>query len=487
MVLRRARDAGFDGVEILGSTGYLVSQFLSPLTNKRQDKYGGDNIQRGTFLFSILQEIRKQVGNDFNVCVKFDAEDKMEGGRVLEDAMEIAPKIVMAGADRLHVWAGWHEANKPMMTSDVPRGAFSHFARSIKSVVNVPVATVGRINDPYVAADILQREDADLIGLGRPMLCDPKFVIKTEQGRTDEIRRCIACCHCFDLIRAGRLGCGLNPELGREGDVSIRPALKKKHVVVVGAGPAGLETARVAALRGHQITLFDEKDTLGGMINLAAIPPHKEELKNPITYYTRQMEILGVDLRLGESFSKENLKALRPDTVVMATGAEELIPDIPGIDGSHVVTATKVLCECVGIGNKVMVIGGGLVGVETAEFLADQGREVTVIEMLKSVASDVGPTSRWGLIKRIREKIKILTSTTVVAVKPGWVVVEKSNKEKEEIPADTVVVAVGMSARSELKTSLEQSNIDFYMIGSCKKPGQIDEAVADGFELGCRL
>ena len=439
------------------------------------------------FSFRFSKRFENGFGNDFNVCVKFDAEDKMDGGRVLEDAVEIAPHIVAAGADRLHVWAGWHEANRPMLTASVPRGAFSHFAGAIKRVVDVPVAAVGRINDPYVAADILRQKDADLIGLGRPLLCDPEFVVKAEQGRSDEIRRCMACCRCFDRIRTDPVQCSLNPELGSEGDVPIRPTSKKRRVAVIGAGPAGLETARVAALRGHQVTLFDEKDTLGGMIHLAHIPPHKKELKNSIAYYARQMEILGVDLRLGESFSEERLMALRPDAVVMATGAKELIPDIPGIDGSHVVTASDALCECVEIGEKVAVIGGGLVGIETAEFLADRGRNVTVIEMLKSVASDVGPASRWGLIKRIREKMKIHASAMVVAIKPGSIVVEKSDGGKEEIPADTVVVAAGMCPRSELRNSLEQSGSEFRMIGSCKKPGQIAEAVAEGFEVGCRL
>jgi 2,4-dienoyl-CoA reductase-like NADH-dependent reductase (Old Yellow Enzyme family)/thioredoxin reductase len=490
----RAQKAGFDGIEILGSSGYLISQFLSPLTNKRDDKYGGDTLQRATFLFSILRETRKRVGNDFNICVKFDAEDSMEGGRTLKDSILLAPHIVSAGADRLHIWAGWHEATRPMLPMFVKRGAFSHLAAEIKKVVDVPVSTVGRINDPYVAADILAKGEADLIGLGRTLLCDPDFVKKTSDGRTDEIRRCTACCYCFDQImraiqgdkKAG-LKCSINPELGREGEGLIRPAEEKKNVVVVGGGPAGMEVARIASLRGHRVTLFEKEDKLGGLVNLAFVPPHKGELKNVVDYYVHQMEILPLKVRLGESFTEEEFERIKPDALVFAAGARELLPRIPGISAEHVFTALEILKDDIPVEERVVVIGGGLIGVETAEFLADQGKKVTVIEMLKAVATDVGPTIRWGLLARLSRKISMLTSTKVIEIKEGSVVVSDPEHNRKEIPCDTVVIATGLDSRSGLVEPLKNRGAEVYVVGSCVKPGQIAEAVADAFAVGCKI
>lgn len=491
----RARKAGFDGVELCACSGYLISEFLSAVTNKREDHYGGDVLQRAHFLLSILREMRNLVGDDFNVCVKFDAEDGMKGGKTLEDSLMLAPLLVEAGADRLHIWAGWHEATRPMLPMSVPRGAFSYLSAAIKEVVDVPVSTVGRINDPYVAAGILAKGEADLIGLARPVLCDPDFVKKTMEGRTREIRRCTACCHCFDQImkllmngdKEAELTCSLNPELGREGENLIKPASRKKKVVVVGGGPAGTEAARVAALRGHDVTLYEKYTTLGGMIKLAVVPPHKEELNNIIDYYTVQMEILPVEVRLNETFSTETVEREQPDAVVLATGAVELMPPITGIARDNVAIALNVLKGDVPVGENVVVIGGGMIGVETAEYLAMQGKNVTVIEMLKSVATDVGPSIRWGLLARLSKIVKIMTLTKVIEVKEHTVVVADQEGNQREIPADTVVVAAGLKAQRDLCNAIDASGIEYYEIGCCTEPGQIGEAVADAFAVGCRL
>ena len=493
---RRARESGFDGIEILASSGYLVAQFLSPLTNKRTDKYGGDTLGRATFLLSVVSECRKQVGNDFNICVKFDGDDGMDGGRVLEDSLRIAPEIVNAGADRLHMWAGWHEATRPMLPMWVQRGAFAHYAEAIKNVVDVPVSTVGRINDPYVAAEIIAGKKADLVGLGRTLLCDPMFVKKTLEGRTDEIRRCIACCYCFDGIqknirgpvveRAG-IKCALNPELGIEGENRLSPVKEKKKVVIVGGGPAGLETARVAAIRGHEVTLYEEKEELGGLLHLAVIPPHKEELKNIKPYYEARLKALDVDVKLGEAVTPEKLNELKPDVVVLATGANALLPPIPGIDGKNVATALDVLKGETEVGDHVVVMGGGLIGVETAEWLADKGKKVTLMEMLKSIGSDIGITSRWGVLMRVRKKMKIMTLTKIVKIKEGCVEIETANGDVDEISADTVVVAAGLKCRTDLADQLEQPGFETHTIGCCRLPGQIAEAVSEAFEVGCKI
>jgi len=484
----RAQEAGFDGLEILSSSGYLNSQFLSPLTNQRTDKYGGDAHKRATFLLSTISEIRKRVGEDYNICVKFDGEDGMKGGRTIEDSLVLAPKLVEAGADRLHIWAGWHEASRPMLPMSVPRGAFADLAAQIKGVVDVPVSTVGRINDPYVAADILTKGKADLIGMGRTLVCDPEFVKKTKEGRAKEIRRCVACCFCFDSLRTGTgMRCGANPETGREGENLIRPAAEKKSVAIVGAGPAGMEAARLSALRGHRVTVLDEKDHLGGLLNLAVLPPHKEELQNYIDYYANQMELHNVDLQLGKTVTPDILDAMQPDVIVLATGAVEELPKIPGIEQDHVTTAFSVLYEDADVGEKVVIIGGGLIGVETAEFLTDQEKDVTVVEMLQRIASDVGPTSRWGLISRLRKKARLLTSTRVLEVTADGVRVADGDGNTEEIPADTVVVASGLVSRNELDAYLAQSGKETYRIGSCREPGLIATAIWEAFDVGCKV
>jgi len=491
----RARKAGYDGVELCACSGYLISEFLSAVTNKRTDKYGGDVFQRAYFLLSILRETRKLVGDDYNICVKFDAEDGMKGGKTLEDSLMLVPRIVEAGADRLHIWAGWHEAVRPMLPMSVPRGAFADLSAAIKSVVSVPVSTVGRINDPYVAADILSKGKADLIGLARPVLCDPDFVKKTKEGRTREIRRCTACCHCFDQImkllmhgdKEAELTCSINPELGREGENLIQPASRRKKVAVVGGGPAGTEAARVAALRGHDVTLYEKDDTLGGMIKLASVPPHKEELNNITDYYTAQMDILPIEVKLNEAFTIEKAEAEKPDAVILATGAVELVPDIPGIRKDHAVTALDVLRGDASVGEQVIVIGGGMIGVETAEYLAMQGKKVTVVEMLKSVATDVGPSIRWGLLARLHKMVKVMVLTKVIEIKGNAVIVIGQDENQMELPADTVVVAAGLKAQKDLCTVMDQTGIEYYEIGCCSEPGQIAEAVADAFAVACTL
>ncbi len=489
----RAREAGFDGIELLASSGYLISQFMSPLTNKRTDKYGGDcTLKRGEFIFSILKETRKKVGSGFNICVKFDADDGMPGGKTMEDSLQLAPEMVKSGADRLHIWAGWHEATRPMLPMYVPRAAFASMAAEIKKVVSVPVSTVGRINDPFVAAEILAKKQADMIGLGRTLLCDPDFVKKTKEGRVNEIRRCTACCYCFDTLvqtirgQSTQLKCALNPELGREGENLIKPALKKKHIAVIGGGPAGMEAARIAASRGHSVTLYEKEERLGGMLNLAYLPPHKEEIKGLVDFYKKEMELRHVVLKLGKIISADDLKNAKPDAVVIATGARALIPKIPGIIENDFITALEVLKGKIPSGRNILVIGGGLIGVETAEYLHERDKKVSLVEMAK-IAADVGPTTRWGLISRLRKKITIYPSTKVIEIKRNSVIVNVRDKEISEIEADAIVIAVGLEPINELIDPIKKSGIEFYIAGSCRKPGQIVDAINDGFNIGITI
>jgi 2,4-dienoyl-CoA reductase-like NADH-dependent reductase (Old Yellow Enzyme family) len=490
----RAQSAGFDGIELCGCSGYLISQFLSPLTNRRTDRYGGSLSNRMRFLIDILSETRQAVGAVLNICVKFDAEDGMNGGKTLNDSKRMAPEIVRAGADRLHVWAGWHESSRPMLPMFVPRAAFVHLAQKIKRVVDVPVATVGRINDPYVAAEILNQGKADLIGLGRPLLCDPKFVDKILEGRIKEIRRCIGCCHCFDgMIRKLRdrdgegLVCSLNPRLGREGSGPIRPAGKSKHVLIVGAGPAGMEAARIAALRGHRVDLYERADTLGGLLNIALMPPHKEELQNIIDYYSNRLGQLGVRFHFNSPVSLGTIRKAGPDITLLAMGASAVMPQIDGFDPDKVLLPDDALKGCTPYGKSVVVIGGGMIGIETAEYLADRGCLVTVIGKKKAIAPDMGATLRWGTILRMKKKMKIFVSEEVVGIESG--IVRTRNKEGKEkyYAADVVVLAAGRQPDGSLAMKLTEANLPFVSIGSCRQPGDISSAILDGHHAGLKI
>ena len=486
----RAREAGFDGVEFCGSSGYLISQFLSPVTNKRTDKYGGDVTGRASFIISILGETRKLVGADFNICVKFDADDGMTGGVTLEESRQFAPLLVEAGADRLHVWAGWHEASRPMLPMSVPAGAFVYLAEEIKKTVNVPVSTVGRINTPELAAEIIAGGRADLVGLARALMADADFVNKAREGRVSEIRRCTACCHCFDslakAIRSGeeiRLVCAVNPELGWEGMNAVRPSTNPRHVAVAGAGPAGLEAARVASLRGHRVTLYEKDSKIGGMVNLSFVPPHKEELKGIIDYYSSQITKNNIELKLSKEFDLNEMQTLNPDVVVLATGAGINLTKIPGAE-ERAVTATEVLAGTARVGSTAVVIGGGMMGLETAEYLADKGCKVTVVEMDK-IAKDIGPTMRWDFVSRVRRKMSILSQTSVLGISEKGVRVLDRNNAEKDINADTIVIASGLESIRGIRDSEELKKIEYYVIGSCKEPGRIDEAIRDGFNAGC--
>lgn len=487
---RRAKEAGFDAVEVMGCTGYLISQFLSPLTNKRKDKFGGETAaERAAFAVAVIKNIRQKTGSSYPISFKHSVEEYLPGGTTIEDSQEIAKEIEKAGANVFHAWAGWHESPVPMLPACVERGAFVHLAEAMKKVLNIPVIAVGRINDVELANKIIAKGRADLIAMGRAFLADPRFPNKAVNGNLKDIRKCIGCCKCFDNVMTGMVKpgltvvCAVNPRLGREGEIIPKAALPKK-VLIVGGGPAGMEAAKVAAERGLEVILWEEKEKLGGNLLLASMPPYKKEIENITNYLSFQMEKPDIKVVLNKQVTRQEISQEKADEVIIATGGVSLVPEIPGIDEGNVATAIDVLSGKAETGEKVVVVGGGMIGCETAEFLTDMGKKVILVEMQAKIAADVGPTTRWITVKRVKEKVVVITLAEVVRINKTGVEIKKGGQVKE-ISANSVVIAVGMKPNQELAEELKDQQ--YRLIGDCAKAAKIKEAICSGYEAACEI
>jgi NADPH-dependent 2,4-dienoyl-CoA reductase/sulfur reductase-like enzyme len=364
-------------------------------------------------------------------------------------------------------------------------------AEGIKKVVAVPVITVGRINDPSLAERILQEGKADLIALGRPLIADPDFPQKALEKREKEIRKCIACNVCIDsrIRLKADLRCTINPEFGKDEEYQYKPARSRKKVLVIGGGPGGMEAARVARIRGHQVTLWEESAQLGGQLVLAAKAPSKKEIWNIIDYYEYMLKKLGVDVELQKKATLETVEEMKPGVIIAATGAYALRPNIPGSDGSNVVTAHDVLGERVKLkGKNIVIIGGGAVGCETAEYLAEKGFILTVVEMLDDVAMDVEKITRKTVLDIIAEKnIKILTHAGVTRIEKGKVVFIDGGGKERSISADTVILAMGSRPDDELIKSLKERRLPVFAVGDCVEPRKAIDAIQEGFSIACGI
>lgn len=489
----RAKRAGIDGVEVHGGHGYLVSQFISPVFNKRTDEYGGDLLSRLRFALEIIDEIRSQVGKDYPVWIRISAEDQLPGGMGLEEAKVVAALLAGAGYDALSVSAGltaggYKKAASTVSPMCVPAGFNLYNCTEIKKSVDVPVIAVGRISDPYLAEQVLKEGRADFVAIGRGSIADPEFPHKTAANRYSEICPCISCMQgCTQRMNEGLpITCMMNPMVGNESKVSpeVCHTSAPKKVVVVGGGPAGLMLSQYLGLRGHEVVLFEKQFKLGGQLLLGAIPPGKQEIARGISYLIRQQDKLGVQLRLATEANIDNILNEKPSAVIICSGGKPLIPPIPGVDSDNVITAHEILAGEKITGQHVAIIGAGLVGCETADFLAERNRDITIIEMTNQVAVDMQAAIRYHLINRLNAYgVTMLLSAEVKKIAGKNIVIHNNGEEQLVGPFDTIVLAAGVKKEDALFEYLKNKIDNLSVVGDSKKPGKALDAVMDAFKV----
>jgi len=489
---RRVKKAGFDAIEVPFSHGYLIHQFLSPRTNHREDNYGGTFKNRLRFGRQVIASVQEQVGSNFPVIVRMNAHDYVEGGLNIEDAIEIAHDLEQFGVNAISVTSGTMCESVPfcLYPNGTPKAHLLPMAARIREAIRLPVIVAGRIRSPSVAREALDTRQTDLIGLGRPLLADPDWVHKTEAGDEQAILLCSACHQgCLAQLRKGQgTSCMFNPLTGREAEVKIALAEKPRHVMVVGGGPAGLEAAMMAAQRGHHVTLYEQGNRLGGQFNLAAMAPHKEEFLDVIRYQTLMTSRAIVNIHLNTKVIPEMITANQPDAVILATGGIPLTIPFPGLESAPWILASDLLDNEAQVKTpSALVIGGGLVGLETADFLAAKGVQVTLVEMLHEVGGDMDLLAKAMLSARLREHhVSIHTSTKILRLTKTTAVAEKEGQEIT-FPIETIVIAVGVRSNGTLPNALAGSDLEIYVIGDAVEPRKALEAIQEGFDVGNRV
>lgn len=520
-----ARAAGYDGVEVMGSEGYLINQFICERTNKRTDGWGGSNENRMRFPVEIVRAIRERVGTDFIIIFRLSMLDLVEQGSTLEEVVALGKALEQVGVTLINTGIGWHEARIPTIATSVPRGAFSWVTAELKKHLTVPLITTNRINTPEVAERILAQGDADMVSMARPFLADPEFVIKAAENRADEINTCIACNQaCLDhVFKQKRASCLVNPRACFETELTFGRVPQPKKLAVVGAGPAGLAFACYAAERGHQVSLFDQASEIGGQFNFAKQIPGKEEFHETLRYFARRLEKCGVELYLGQRQSAESLLGGGFDEVILATGIRPRTPNIPGIEHPKVLNYIDVLRDHKPVGQKVAVIGAGGIGFDVAEYLvekkADSGTDGHRDHWLKE----------WGIDKQLGERGGLITPEIDAPERQIWLLQRKESKvgdglgkttgwihrtvlknrkvqmlsgvqylgiddeglhiqigeAKQCLPVDQVIICAGQEPLKELQAGLQAAGKPVHIIGGADVAAELDakRAIRQGAEL----
>jgi 2,4-dienoyl-CoA reductase-like NADH-dependent reductase (Old Yellow Enzyme family)/thioredoxin reductase len=481
----RARQAGFDGVELQLGLGYLPAQFLSPRTNLREDAYGCSDENRWRFVDELVAAVNAALGDGMTLIARLSADEKVEGGLGLEDALQLARRLEGLGVHGLHVVTGSACDSPPWYYQHMalPSAVNEGLSARVRGVVSVPVIVAGRLGDPDQIRKILDTGMADAIALGRPLLADPDLPRKMREGREDEIVGCGACLQgCLAKVKSGgSIGCIVNPEIGHEGEpIAPAPAVGDR-LVVVGGGPAGMQAALSAQRAGYRVTLLERSDKLGGQFVFAPLTTGKEAMQRPFEALVRAVERSGVDVRTGVEATVEHITGLEPERVIVATGSRPIIPPITGLDDA--LTAEQILTDRREAGRRVLILGGGLVGIEMAEQLAGQGKEVVVVELLEDVARDMEAITRKMTLKRLEAlPVEVHTRTRLVRVAGGeaFVVADDVGEETSLGRFDSVLVSVGQCSHDPLSAELRAAGVSVEVLGDARVPGQVFDATQDG-------
>lgn len=481
---KRAKDAGFDAIEILGSAGYIINQFLAKATNHRTDKYGGVFENRSRFPLEIVKTIRAEVGPQYPILYRMSGADFVPDGLTLADNQKLAPQLVDAGVDCLNVTGGWHETRIPQITMDVPRGHYAYLAEGIADVVDIPVVACNRINSVTIAEHILKRGKAQLIGMSRGFIADPKLPQKAREGNQVHTRPCIGCNQgCLDRVfMMEPVTCAINPLAGYENLKSLGAPGKGK-VAIVGGGPAGMEVSWVLAMRGFRVTLFEENNRLGGLLNLAAKIPGRGEFAAYVSYMIRELKKLHVDVRLNTLVTSSTIAAEGFDTTICATGTVAAAPPVDGVEMSHVTSAYEAISLDLDNLGDVAVLGGGALGCYVAMYVSSKADSVQIIEADEALGVDLGRTTRWVILKWLKEKnIQAHMNAEIVEIDSKKITVLQDGKY-HHIKAKTIILATRPQPRDRLTKQLEKKGLKFQMVGSLNQPMDLLDTIHGAFEF----